>query len=51
MCVVVFQVTSGGLAVYLSRDQEVWLEPKDYRGMTGKPTGYSVFSGFLMHAH
>lgn len=45
------QVTSGGLAVYLSRDQEVWLETKDYRGMTGTPTGYSIFTGFLMHAH
>ncbi|KAM6927289.1 complement C1q subcomponent subunit C-like [Xenentodon cancila] len=45
------QVTSGGLAVYLSRDQEVWLETKDYRGMTGKPNGYSVFSGFLLHPH
>lgn len=45
------QVTSGGLAVYLSRDQEVWLETKDYRGMRGKPAGYSVFSGFLLHPH
>lgn len=45
------QVTSGGLAVYLSSDQEVWLETKDYRGMTGKPTGFSVFTGFLMQAH
>lgn len=42
------QVTSGGLAVYLSRDQEVWLETKDYRAMTGKPSGYSIFSGFLL---
>lgn len=45
------QVTSGGLAVYMSRDQEVWLETKDYRGMTGKTTGYSIFSGFLLHPH
>ncbi|XP_022597892.1 complement C1q subcomponent subunit C-like [Seriola dumerili] len=45
------QVTSGGLAVYLSRDQEVWLETKDYRGMRGKPSGYSIFSGFLLHPH
>ncbi|KAM9361939.1 LOW QUALITY PROTEIN: complement C1q subcomponent subunit C [Symphorus nematophorus] len=45
------QVTSGSLAVYLSRDQEVWLETKDYRGMRGKPAGYSIFSGFLLHAH
>ncbi|GLD58145.1 complement C1q subcomponent subunit C-like protein [Lates japonicus] len=43
------QVTSGGLAVYLQRDQEVWLETKDYRGMRGSPSGYSVFSGFLLH--
>lgn len=42
------QVTSGGLAVHLSRDQEVWLETKDYRAMTGKPSGYSIFSGFLL---
>ncbi|XP_034724324.1 complement C1q subcomponent subunit C-like [Etheostoma cragini] len=45
------QVTSGSLAVYLSRDQEVWLETKDYRGMRGKPAGYSIFSGFLLHPH
>lgn len=45
------QVTSGSLAVYVSRDQEVWLETKDYRGMTGKPEGYSIFSGFLLHPH
>ncbi|KAM4588213.1 complement C1q subcomponent subunit C-like [Odontesthes bonariensis] len=43
------QVTSGGLAVSLSRDQEVWLETKDYRGMRGKPNGFSIFSGFLLH--
>ncbi|XP_054472854.1 complement C1q subcomponent subunit C-like [Anoplopoma fimbria] len=45
------QVTSGSLAVYLSKDQEVWLETKDYRGMRGKPEGYSIFSGFLLHPH
>ncbi|KAM6947141.1 complement C1q subcomponent subunit C isoform 1-T3 [Lycodopsis pacificus] len=45
------QVTSGSLAVYLSRDQEVWLETKDYRGMRGKPEGYSIFSGFLVQPH
>ncbi|XP_034442285.1 complement C1q subcomponent subunit C-like [Hippoglossus hippoglossus] len=45
------QVTSGGLTVYLSRDQEVWLETKDYRGMRGKPSGYSIFSGFLLRPH
>ncbi|XP_029357167.1 complement C1q subcomponent subunit C-like [Echeneis naucrates] len=44
------QVTSGGLAVYVDRDQEVWLETKDYRGMTGNPTGNSVFSGFLLQS-
>nr|XP_046240902.1 complement C1q subcomponent subunit C-like [Scatophagus argus] len=42
------QVTSGSLAVYLARDQEVWLETKDYRGMRGKREGYSIFSGFLL---
>ncbi|XP_070701221.1 complement C1q subcomponent subunit C-like [Pempheris klunzingeri] len=45
------QVTAGSLAVYLSRDQEVWLETKDYRGMRGKPAGYSIFSGFLLYPH
>ncbi|XP_062420045.1 complement C1q subcomponent subunit C-like [Pungitius pungitius] len=45
------QVTSGSLAVYLSQGQEVWLETKDYRGMRGKPQGFSIFSGFLLHAH
>ncbi|KAM7401620.1 hypothetical protein PAMP_016922 [Pampus punctatissimus] len=45
------QVTSGGLAVYLSRNQEVWLETKDYRGMRGKPSAYSIFSGFLLYPH
>uniref|UniRef100_A0A8C6M7T1 C1q domain-containing protein n=1 Tax=Nothobranchius furzeri TaxID=105023 RepID=A0A8C6M7T1_NOTFU len=45
------QVTSGGLAVYLSAGQEVWLETKDYRGMTGKHNGYSIFSGFLLHPY
>lgn len=45
------QVTSGSLAVYVSKDQEVWLETKDYKGMTGSIKGYSIFSGFLMHPH
>lgn len=45
------QVTSGGLAVYVSKDQEVWLETKDYRGMRGSPNGYSIFSGFLLQQH
>ncbi|KAM4612854.1 complement C1q subcomponent subunit C [Polymixia lowei] len=45
------QVSSGGLAVYLKKDQEVWLETNEHRGMTGKAEGYSIFSGFLLHAH
>ncbi|XP_024126006.1 complement C1q subcomponent subunit C [Oryzias melastigma] len=45
------QVTSGGLSVYLSRGQEVWLETKEFVGMTSKPSGYSIFSGFLLHPH
>ncbi|XP_053171422.1 complement C1q subcomponent subunit C-like [Scomber japonicus] len=45
------QVTSGGLSVYLSRDQEVWMETTEYRGMRGTANGYSIFSGFLVHAH
>ncbi|XP_068197622.1 complement C1q subcomponent subunit C-like [Antennarius striatus] len=45
------QVTSGGLAVYLSRNQEVWMETKDYRGMRGQQNGHSIFSGFLLHPH
>ncbi|XP_074541245.1 complement C1q subcomponent subunit C-like [Halichoeres trimaculatus] len=45
------QVTSGGLSVYMARDQEFWLETKDYRGMRGVPNGYSIFSGFLLHPH
>ncbi|CAL8337537.1 unnamed protein product [Lota lota] len=45
------QVSSGGLAVYLERGQEVWLETSDYRAMTSIPNGISIFSGFLMHHH
>ncbi|XP_059185526.1 complement C1q subcomponent subunit C-like [Centropristis striata] len=45
------QVTAGGLAVYVSQGQEVWLETKDYRGMVGMTAGYSIFSGFLLRAH
>nr|CBN80645.1 Complement C1q subcomponent subunit C [Dicentrarchus labrax] len=45
------QTTAGSVAVYLSRNQEVWLETKDYRGMRGRPAGYSIFSGFLLHPH
>lgn len=45
------QVTSGSIMAYLSRDQELWLETKDYRGMRGKQEGYSIFSGFLLQAN
>ncbi|XP_034546079.1 uncharacterized protein LOC117817461 [Notolabrus celidotus] len=45
------QVTSGSMAVYMSKDQELWLETTDNRGMRGKPAGYSIFSGFLLHQH
>ncbi|XP_012735388.2 complement C1q subcomponent subunit C [Fundulus heteroclitus] len=45
------QVTSGGLAVYVSQGQEVWLETKDHRGMTANENGYSIFSGFLLHPY
>uniref|UniRef100_A0A673ZXS5 Complement component 1, q subcomponent, C chain n=1 Tax=Salmo trutta TaxID=8032 RepID=A0A673ZXS5_SALTR len=45
------QVSSGGLATYLKKDQEVWLETNDYNGMTGKPEGNSLFSGFLLKPH
>ncbi|KAL0994998.1 hypothetical protein UPYG_G00130450 [Umbra pygmaea] len=45
------QVSSGGLAVYMKKNQEVWLETNDYNGMTGKPEGNSLFSGFLLHHH
>ncbi|KAG7270221.1 hypothetical protein CRUP_013938 [Coryphaenoides rupestris] len=45
------QVSSGGLAVYLQKDHEVWLEAGDYRAMTSISAGISIFSGFLMHHH
>ncbi|KAM4740910.1 complement C1q subcomponent subunit C-like [Anableps anableps] len=45
------QGTSGGLAVYVSQGQEVWLETKDQRGMTGRANGFSIFSGFLLHSY
>ncbi|KAK7899431.1 hypothetical protein WMY93_020284 [Mugilogobius chulae] len=44
------QVTSGGLAVFVSRNQEVYLEVSDYRGMRANPSAYSIFSGFLLQA-
>lgn len=47
----IIQVSSGGLAVYVAKDQEVWLETKDYAGMRGQQSGYSIFSGFLLHWH
>lgn len=46
-----FQVTSGGLAVYVSQGQEVWLETREHRGMTGRGNGFSIFSGFLLHPY
>ncbi|XP_014892102.1 complement C1q subcomponent subunit C-like isoform X2 [Poecilia latipinna] len=45
------QVTSGGLAVYVSQGQEVWLETRENRGMTGRGNGFSIFSGFLLHPY
>ncbi|KAJ8405914.1 hypothetical protein AAFF_G00313510 [Aldrovandia affinis] len=45
------QVSSGGLAVYLKKDQEVWLETNDYEGMIGVEGRRSVFSGFLLYPH
>ncbi|XP_062341869.1 complement C1q subcomponent subunit C-like [Osmerus eperlanus] len=45
------QVSSGGLAMHLVKDQEVWLQTNDNNGMTGKIEGTSIFSGFLLHAH
>lgn len=45
------QVTSGGLAVYLAKDEEVWLETASYVGMRASPAGYSIFSGFLLRSH
>uniref|UniRef100_A0A3B5MQI2 C1q domain-containing protein n=1 Tax=Xiphophorus couchianus TaxID=32473 RepID=A0A3B5MQI2_9TELE len=41
----------GGLAVYVSQGQEVWLETREHRGMTGRGNGYSIFSGFLLHPY
>ncbi|KAG9265606.1 complement C1q subcomponent subunit C [Astyanax mexicanus] len=47
-----YQVSSGGLAVYLSPNQKVWLETTAHNGMYGAgDKGNSVFSGFLMYAH
>ncbi|XP_012987960.2 complement C1q subcomponent subunit C isoform X2 [Esox lucius] len=45
------QVSTGGVAVYLRKDQEVWLEATEHNSLTGKPEGNSIFSGFLLHHH
>ncbi|XP_036380816.1 complement C1q subcomponent subunit C [Megalops cyprinoides] len=45
------QVSSGGLALYLRKDQKVWLETTDYNGMIGVEGRQSVFSGFLLYPH
>ncbi|XP_058866280.1 complement C1q subcomponent subunit C-like [Acipenser ruthenus] len=42
------QVSSGGVALQLTEDQEVWLETTDYNGMIGILDKQSVFSGFLL---
>lgn len=44
------QAHSGGLAIYLRKNQNVWLQTNSYNGMFGGDMGDSVFSGFLMHA-
>nr|XP_055036665.1 complement C1q subcomponent subunit C [Misgurnus anguillicaudatus] len=44
------QVHSGGLSVYLKKDQKVWLQTNTYNGMFASGEGDSVFSGFLIHA-
>ena len=45
------QVSSGGLTVYLHKDQEIWLKTNDYKGMIGVANRQSVFSGFLLYPH
>ncbi|KAI7795836.1 complement C1q subcomponent subunit C-like [Triplophysa rosa] len=44
------QAPSGGLAVYLRQNQNVWLQTNSYNGMFAGDMGDSVFSGFLIHA-
>lgn len=44
------QAHSGGLAVYLKKNQNVWLQTNSYNGMYGGDMGDSVFSGFLIQA-
>ncbi|XP_072517902.1 complement C1q subcomponent subunit C [Salminus brasiliensis] len=47
-----YQVSSGGLAVYLEHNQKVWLETSMQNGMfAAENKGNSVFSGFLVYAH
>ncbi|KAL7853869.1 hypothetical protein AOLI_G00207130 [Acnodon oligacanthus] len=47
-----YQVSSGGLAVYLKHNQKVWLETNTQNGMyAAENKGNSVFSGFLVYAH
>ncbi|XP_018591833.2 complement C1q subcomponent subunit C [Scleropages formosus] len=45
------QVSSGGLAVYVKKDEKVWLETNDYNGIIGVAGRQSVFSGFLLYPH
>ncbi|KAL2095125.1 hypothetical protein ACEWY4_009844 [Coilia grayii] len=46
------QVSSGGLAVYVKKGQQVWLETDVSNGMYASGgKGDSVFSGFLFYAH
>ncbi|KAJ8342737.1 hypothetical protein SKAU_G00326650 [Synaphobranchus kaupii] len=45
------QVSSGGLTVYLNKDQAVWLETNDNNGMIGVAGKQSVFSGFMLYPH
>lgn len=48
-----FNVSSGGVAVYLQQNSKVWLEANDrVNGMyAAGGQGDSVFSGFLLYAH
>lgn len=46
-----FQVSSGGLVVYLRKGESVWLETNEYNGLTGTVGKQSVFSGFLLYPH
>ncbi|XP_023656337.1 complement C1q subcomponent subunit C [Paramormyrops kingsleyae] len=46
-----FQVSSGGLVVYLRTGESVWLETNEYNGLTGTAGKQSVFSGFLLYPH